>query len=197
MKNFVRVAVAVVLLCVIPVGCTSAQQTQVVNEIAAELPTALQLALQVATIVAAFGATGQQVDIPTVQIQNDIAELQSLVADYQKAPSSDAYSKIVTVINDVVANGETALFNASQIKDPQTKEEAVAVLGSLDAVLTIIDAAVQKTQSTQAVAATAKARTLKLGNFRSMLNQNILNDAAKKNHTTVEAWMQQEQKLGF
>jgi hypothetical protein len=179
MKRFIRnfsLASAVAftglsILAVSTVGCTQADVQKAVALVQAELPTAIALVGDVAPIIIAFAgpqdssASGTQREVTT--IQSDLGELQTLCASYTSSPSSSIYASILKVVDDLVTNGDSALLTAVQIKDPATQQKATVILGSLSAVLHIVDGYVQATQSASQVKATAAARTVKLNAVRA------------------------------
>lgn len=198
-KNWSR-CLALAMACFMPVftvGCTKADIDKTVALIGAELPTAIQLALQVATIVAAFGTSGPSVQTTNQKVVAGLQELETLVTAYQAHPSADVYTQITQTINDVVTNSEAQLLAASQIEDVKSKQEAVTLLGSLNAVLLIIDGYVQATQSTKQVQATAATRKAKLSRMQSMLNIPMMDQKLHQHGYTYKQYYTHETAMGF
>lgn len=195
-------ALCLTIVTVPTIGCTQADVQKAVALVQAELPTAIALIGDVAPIIIAFaGNQGGTATTPVQQtittIQSDLGELQTLCASYTSASSSSTYASILKVVDDLVTQGDAALLTAAQIKDPATQQKATVILGSLSAVLHILDGYVQATQTTAQVKATAAARTVKLNAVRSYWS-----DADKKGieqafDNPFDATYQHEVALGF
>jgi hypothetical protein len=190
--------VALAMACFFPifsVGCTKADLDKTVALIGAELPTALQLALQVATIVAAFGnppgTTAKD------KIVAGIKEVEVLVTAYQANPSQSAFDQIVKAFNEVIATSEDQLLSASQITDQNSRKEAVAILGSLNATLLVIDGYVQATQTTTQVKATAHTRKAKLERLQSLINIQYMDQKFKVQGHSYQQYYAHETAMGF
>jgi len=164
-------ALSISIVAVPLTGCTQADVQKAVALVQAELPTAIALVGDVAPIIIAFAGPQGGASTPIQQsistVQSDLAELQTLCASYTSAPSSSIYASILKVVDDLVTQGDGALLAAAQIKDPATQQKATVILGSLSAVLHILDGYVQATQSASQVKATAAARTVKLNAVRA------------------------------
>ncbi|HEV2709156.1 MAG TPA: hypothetical protein VGU67_02985 [Edaphobacter sp.] len=179
MKRFLRsslvggaTAILALSLAVLPIaGCTQADVQKAVALVQAELPTAIALVGDVAPIIIAFagpqGAASSPIQNTITTVQSDLGELQTLCASYTSAPSTTIYASILKVVDDLVTQGDSALLTAAQIKDPATQQKATVILGSLSAVLHILDGYVQATQSASQVKATAAARAVKLNAVRA------------------------------
>lgn len=187
------------------VGCTQADVQKTVSLIAAELPTAISIASEVLTIVSAVGATqgstgdGAQAQITAVGvvIKSDLSELQTLVASYQGSPNPNTWASIINVVDTLVGQGDTALLAAADIKDPTSQAKATAIIGSLDAILHIVDGYIQATQTTAQVQATAKRRAVKLNQVSELWNKQIIADAAAKNGMTYTQVVAYETAQGY
>lgn len=179
-RNFIRssalagivAALSVSIVAVPLTGCTQADVQKAVALVQAELPTAIALIGDVAPVVIAFaGAQGGNATTPIQQtittVQSDLSELQTLCASYTSSPSPDIWASITKVVDDLVTQGDSALLTAAQIKDTATQQKATVMLGSLSAVLHILDGYVQAAQSASQVRATAAARTVKLNAVRA------------------------------
>lgn len=173
-SSFLATVVAFTGLSVVAVstvGCTQADVQKAVALVQAELPTAIALIGDIAPIIIAFAGPQGTASTPIQQsitvIQSDLGELQTLCASYTSAPSTNVYASILKVVDDLVTQGDSALLTAAQIKNPATQQQATVILGSLSAVLHILDGYVQATQSASQVKATAAARVVKLNAVRA------------------------------
>ena len=155
------VAVCAVLLAG-TVGCTQAQVQNAINVIEAELPTAVSIATEVMTIVSAFSSTtdGAYMWTGGAKLQSDIADLETLLNKYKVGAST--WPDIVAAVDTLAGDGDQALLDLTQIKDANSRARVQTVLASLDAVIHIIDGAVQATQTQAQVKATAEKRAIKL-----------------------------------
>lgn len=180
---------------VFSVGCTKAQLDHTVALIGAELPTALQLALQVATVVAAFGNPPGQINDD--KIVAGLKGVETLITAYQANPSQSAFNQITVAFNDVVTNSEDELLAASQINDPQSKKEAIGIMGSLNAVLLVIDGYIQAANTTSAVKATAATRKAKLSRLQASLNIQMMDHMLREHGFTYQQYYNHETAMGF
>lgn len=210
MKSFFRslslggvVAVLSLSLVALPtVGCTSADVQKAVALVQAEIPTAIALIGDVAPIIIAFaGAQGTTSTSPIqtaiTTIQSDLSELQTLCASYTSSPSTSVYASILTVVDDLVTQGDSALLTAAKITDPATQQKATVILGSLSAVLHILDGYVQATQSVSQVKATAAARSVKLNAVRAYWSAEDKKGIEQATGVNFNAAYQHEVALGF
>jgi hypothetical protein len=209
MKPFFRslsvgatVAVLSISLVTVPtVGCTQADVQKAVALVQAEIPTAVALIGDIAPIIIAFadapGASTTPIQATISTIQSDLGELQTLCASYTSAPSSSIYASILKVVDDLVTQGDGALLTAAQIKDPATQQKATVLLGSLSAVLHILDGYVQATQSVAQVKATAANRTVKLKAVRAYWSSEDEKGIEKASGVPFIVTYRNAQALGF
>jgi hypothetical protein len=185
------------------VGCTSAQVSQVVAEVSAQIPTAIALTNTIVSVVSLFsvtnGTTTASVVSPTLvtTLTQDLNELQTLCNQYNATPNASIFTSITTLVDTIVTQGDSALLASSQITDPTSKAQATAVIGALDTILHVIDGYLQTAQSTAQVKATAARRQVKLKQISMYFNQDELNKAASAEGYTGAQVLQYETSLGF
>jgi hypothetical protein len=210
MKSFFRslslggtVAILSVSLVALPtVGCTSADVQKAVALVQAELPTAIALIGDIAPIIIAFAGTpGTTATTPIQQtitvIQSDLGELQTLCASYTSSPSTDVYTSIMKVVDDLVTQGDSALLTAAKITNPTTQQQATVLIGSLSAVLHILDGYIQATQTTAQVKATAANRAIKLKSVRAYWSAEDKKGIEQATGVNFNVAYQHEVALGF
>jgi hypothetical protein len=195
------VAALCVTLTVLPVaGCSSADVQKAVSLIAAELPTAIAIAGELAPLIGSL--SGTQTATTGQKIQADLVELQTLVNDYNKPGNSSSvlastFGSITNVVDDLVVNGDAALLSATHITNPASQTKVTAILTILSVALHVIDGYVQATQTTTQVKATAAKRTVKLKQvsaYYSDSDKEILADAFGYSYNTL---YNHEVALGF
>jgi hypothetical protein len=185
------------------VGCTSAQVSQVVAEVEAQIPTAIALTNTVVSVVSLFnaapGASTGVVISPAVGtlITTDLNELETLCKQYETTPSTSVYSSILTLVDSLVTQGDSALLAAANITDPTTKAQATAALGSLDTILHMIDGYLQTTQTSAQIQATVARRAIKLKQVSPYFDHAALDKAAAQYHMTGDQVLDYETSLGF
>ena len=195
-------AITMISVVILPtVGCNSADVQKAVALVQAELPTAIALVGDIAPIIIAFagpqGSASTPIQNTVNTIQSDLAELQTLCASYTSSPSTNVYDQILSVVDNIVVQGDSGLLAALQIKDPGTQQKVTVLFGSLSAVLHIIDGYLQATQSAAQVKATAAKRTIKLNAIHaywSPSDKKMIENAAGVPFSTA---YQHETALGF
>lgn len=179
------------------IGCTNAQVNDVLTKIAAEIPTAIAFADTAGPIVATLDpAIAIPVGIAVAAVNAGLPVLQAEITAYLANPNASVLAKIEAAINELITQN-TAALKAFGIKSEGTQAQALAVMGSLNAVLIVIDGWIQQIQPGSVTKANAAARTTKLAMVDQYLNHDILNKAAVAQGTTYQAFAQHEAQLGL
>lgn len=155
-----------VLLMGTTTGCTGQDVATVVKNISIYAQEAQPIVTQVITLVSLFTATqsGALSDMQrdNAKIQTDLKALVTLCDTYTAHPSDSVWQQIVTSVDALVTEGDTALMQLAGVKSDDSQKAAIAALASLDALLHTIDGFVQSTETPGQVKATAFRRTVKL-----------------------------------
>jgi hypothetical protein len=190
------VAVAVVLMAS-AMGCTSPQVNQVLQEIANQIPTAIAIADTVGPLVATVDpAVAPLVGVAVMAVNAGLPLLQADINAYLANPNASILARIEAAINNIITQN-TAALQAVGIKNGGKQTAILAALGSLNAVLIVIDGYIQQIQSNSTTKANAAARTVKLSQVDKYLDHSILNQVAQNNGTTYAAFYAHETALGF
>jgi hypothetical protein len=198
-------ALSMLSITVVPtLGCNQGDVQKAIALIDSQLPTAIALANTVISVLAQTGVLAEPNGLTGVGavISNDLATLKSLCDQYEAGASASVYDSIVKLIDQIVTEGDSAVLQASGIKDQKSQAAVTAVLGGLDTILHVIDGYIQSTQTTAQIKATASKRTIKLNQVRSAWNRGLLIDGARQAGSLTpvassEAWVQHEIVLGF
>ncbi len=169
MKRFHWLAV---FLCIVAIacglmlpttGCTQSQVSAVVTKIAAFIPSIESANSAVAAVVSAIDpAIAVPVLGVTTIVNTALAEVKTLCANYAATPNATIWQAIVSTWDGLIVNGDGALLQAAQIKDANSKNLATIAIGSLDALLHVVDGWISSTQTKAQVQARAQARQIKL-----------------------------------
>ncbi len=99
------------------------------------------------------------------QVNNDAQNLQQLLATYELAANGASKTTVWTniqALTSTMVNDANALLQLSAIKNPQTKQEAIIVIDSINAAVNVIAGMELSAQSKAQVKAAAEARRLQL-----------------------------------
>lgn len=165
-------ALCAVLLMGSTAGCTSAQVANVVKNIAIYAQEAQPIITEVLALVTVFSTeqaesstTISEIQSASARIKTDLSDLVTLCNTYAASPSPSVWKQIVSMVDDLVGNGDSALAELTGIKSSASQQTAITALASLDALLHTIDGFVQTTQDPSQVKATAARRAMKIGNI--------------------------------
>jgi hypothetical protein len=194
----IAAVVAASLIIAPTTGCSSADVQKAVSLVQAEIPTAIALIGDLAPIIIAFaGPNGGQVSTAVPQINQKLTDLQALCQQYTANPGNDTFSSIVNMVDQLVTEGDTALLDLANVKSSPSQATAMTLLGSLSAVLHIIDGYVQATQSAAQVKATAQRRAVKLQAVHAYWSQQDKKQIESAFNTNFDKLYSQELAIGF
>jgi hypothetical protein len=165
-KSFITFSVVFVLLaCILlpTTGCTQSQVSGVVAKIVNVLPGIKAANSAVAAVVSVIDpAIAVPVVAFTAVINGGITELDTLCTNYLKSPNTSIWASIIQTSDNLVTNGDAQLLAAARISNPDSQSKATAVIGTLDALLHVLDGWISSTQTPAQVQARAAARSVKL-----------------------------------
>jgi hypothetical protein len=149
------------------IGCTSAQVATVVKDIATYAQEAQPIITEAIALIGAFSAADGSTSSPSLQstgsqIKTDLAALVSLCNTYTANPSTTTWQQIISAVDKLVTEGDSAVTTLAGIKSSSSQQSAMVVLASLDALLHTIDGFVQTTQNSTQVKTTAARRVMKI-----------------------------------
>ncbi|HVJ09284.1 MAG TPA: hypothetical protein VM554_12960 [Acidisarcina sp.] len=179
------------------VGCTNAQVNDVLTKIADEIPQAVALADSVGPVVAALDpAIAIPVGIAVAAVDAALPLLQSDIRAYLANPNASLLARIESAINNLLTQNTQAL-RAFGIKAQAAQQQALAMLGSLNAVLVVIDGFIQQVEPKRVIQANAASRAVKLAEIDRYLDHGILERAAVTQGTTYAAFAAEQHALGM
>jgi hypothetical protein len=144
-------------------GCTNSQIGPIVTKIAAFIPSIESANSAVAAVVSAIDpAIAVPVAGVTTVVNTALAEVKVLCANYAANPSASIWQSIVATWDGLLVNGDGALLQAAQIKDANSKNLVTIAIGSLDALLHVVDGWIAGTQTKAQVQARVSQRQVKL-----------------------------------
>jgi hypothetical protein len=197
-------ALCAVLLMGSTSGCTSAQVSNVVKNIAVYAQEAQPIITEVLALVTVFGTeqsdsstTVSEIQAAGTKIKTDLADLVTLCNTYTAHPSPSVWKQILTAVDDLVTNGDSALTQLAGIKSSSGQQAALTALASLDALLHTMDGFIQTTQDPAQVKATAARRGMKIGaisRYWSDTDKTRISEALGANFSTLYSY---EIAMGF
>lgn len=193
-----RVVVAIILcltLVVTQVACSANPVQNVIGQISAQIPAAVIAADAISSIVApelvpiigGFGAI----------VQADLGLLKEAIADYQAAPQTTKWQKVLTVIGDLVTKVDAQLLMLNRVQSGPSQVMAMLSMSALSTVLHIIDGLAISTQTKAQAQKTAALRQIKLQEVLPLLDRQQLEAASARNGVRLTAALSYQQSLGF
>jgi len=197
-RSIPQIILAVVLCCVLivmQVACSANTIQNVIGQISAQIPAAIVAADAISAIVAPelvpfIGGVG-------AIVQADLGLLKLAIADYQAAPETTKWQKVVDVIGNLVTRVDAQLLALNQVKSGSSQEMAMLSMAALSTVLHIMDGLVTSTQSKAQAQKTAALRQIKLREVLPLLDRQQLEAASARNGVRLSAALSYQQALGF
>lgn len=206
-KKFLRslsittiVAVMCASIALVPtLGCTPAQESQIVGMIAADLPSLIATAAQIATLAGAFA--GQQGGSASTwaKIQADAQAISVLVADYQsKAGSStDIFANIEIAVDVLTQDADTAVATLANVSNPANVTKLGLLMQSIDTGAHLLDSYINSVLTPQQLQAKAAKRTVRYQRLVSTWNVQRMDQVARTHGTTFAAIYERDLQAGF
>ena len=128
---------------ILQVGCTEAEVEADIQTVLNDLPTAIQIAESIITIISAFkgtpvsASTVAQVKNIAGQMSSDLTLAQGIITQYQ-TDLAGAPQPVLVELDDAVSDiqtNETAILNAVHVYDTTTQAAVAASVAAVDTVL--------------------------------------------------------------
>jgi len=154
-------------------GCTSQDAQKAVASVNATLP-AVEAAVAIAAQVASAldPSMAALITGANTGIQASLQLLQQECNAYLASPNSGEFAKIISVVDDMVNNGDQLLLQVAHISNSDSQQKALAAISGLDALLHIIDGYLNQAQPASAVKARMAKRTVKLKAVQAYYSSN-------------------------
>ena len=158
-------------------GCTAAEVEADIQTVLNDLPTAINIAESIITIISAFKgdtvstAQVQQLKSLAGQVGADLTLAQGLITQYQTdlagAPAT-VIGELDSAVSDVQQN-EQAILTAIHVYDPTTQAAISASIAAIDTVLLGLESIIPASAATKLpkIAGVLAARGKKLGAFKA------------------------------
>lgn len=194
-------AVVVLTATLLTTGCTPAQQqtaTAVISKVYAYLPSVQNAADTVAATVEMLAPP----DAALIQIGDTAFDalavtLQALCKSYLANPSASVLAQIQTAINTLNSTVNTAILNATGIKDAESQKLALAALKGLLTVSSVLLAFVAPTETTAQLWELRQTHTIHLAKMRPYMDEQELARVAAVEGIDVNHSFQQAEAFGF
>jgi hypothetical protein len=162
-KRWMLAMVAAVGLAGCTVGCSQADAVKAASTIHAYLPVVMGLASDASSIAAGIDPSeGSQILAVGAKVQSELQELESVSGAYAAVPSSDGWTKLQAVVDQLVSDADAGLMAALEIKDPASQAKAKLALSALDAAVHVVDGYLMSARTPAEATAAAAQRTVKL-----------------------------------
>jgi hypothetical protein len=144
-------------------GCVQGDAVKAASTIHAYVPVVIGLANDVMAIAEGLDATeATKIQALGTKVQSELKELESVSGAYAAAPSSDGWSALQAVVDQLVSDADGGLLSALAIKDAASQQKAKVVLSALDAAIHVVDGYLTAARGTAETKAAATERTVKL-----------------------------------
>jgi hypothetical protein len=156
------VVAAVIGMVACLAGC-SQQDGVKATTIHAYLPTVMGLAGDVTAVVGALDpAEAANLQVLGAKVQTELQELQDVSGAYVAAPTGDGWTKLGTVVDELVSDADEGLLAVLAIKNPASQTKAKVALSALDAAMHVVDGYLLSARTPDEVNAAAASRAAKL-----------------------------------
>ena len=163
-------------------GCSRTDTVTAATTLHSYLPVVIGLANDASAIASTIDpAEAKAIQAVNAKIQSELGELASLSAAYIASPSSDGWTKLGTMVDELVSDADGGLLSALAIKNVESQAKAKLALSALDAAVHVLDGYVMAARTPAEVQATAAQRAVKL--------QSVVR------YWTVQDWERVEQAL--
>jgi hypothetical protein len=144
-------------------GCSQADAVKAASTIHSYLPIVMGLANDATAIAAGIDASdGAQIMTVGARVQSELQELESVSGAYAAGPSSDGWTKLQAVVDQLVSDADAGLMAALEIKNPASQAKAKIALSALDAAIHVVDGYLMSARTPAEAQAAAAQRTVKL-----------------------------------
>jgi hypothetical protein len=144
-------------------GCSQQDGLKAATTIHAYLPTVMGLASDATAVAGTLDpAEAANLQVLGAKVQTELQELEDVSGAYVAAPTGDGWTKLGSVVDELVSDADQGLLAALAIKDPASQAKAKVALSALDAAMHVVDGYLLSARTPAEVNAAAATRAVKL-----------------------------------